>query len=276
VQSDIHRGIAITLTRQKDFRGAAAQYLQGHEIMASLAQRDPANVRLRHRLSQSHGNIADAFAAAGEVDKAQEHLRQAVALEEVLMKQVPSRSPINFADRLKALADLVRSKGDYVEAIKHYEEALRLIEPLVAQNPNDQLAHRRLGIYLSHIGACRLKLGETKAAEKSLRKMLQLREELRAAERESPTFQSDLAFAYCLMGDLSAQRATATEAERATHWREARDWYQKGLELFLNLRQRGLLNGGPAAKPEEVQREIAKCDAAIVQLQKSVTVAPHQ
>jgi tetratricopeptide (TPR) repeat protein len=271
VQSDIHRGIAITLTRQKDFRRAAEQYLQGHEIMASLAQRDPANVRLRHRLSQSHGNIADVFAAAGDVDKAHEHLRQAVALEELLMTQVPSRFPINFADRLKALADLVRTKGDYVEAIKHYEGALRLMEPMVVQNPNDPLARRRLGVYLGHIGACRLKLGETEAAEESLRKMLQLREELRAADRESPTFQSDLAFAYCLMGDLSAQQASAAEAERLTHWREARGWYQKGLELFQNLRQRGLLSGGPAAKPEEVIREIAKCDAALAQLQTGST-----
>ncbi len=187
VQSDIHRGIAITLTRKKDFPGALEHYQRGHEIMASLSQLDPANIRLLHRLSQSHGNIADAFALVNDNAQAQNHLRQAVAMEETLIAKVPSRSPISLADRLKALADTVRSNGNYQDALNYYEQALRVMEPMVAQPPTDKLARRRLGIYHAYIGLCQLKLGKTEAAKEPLNLMLQVREELRAADRGKPT-----------------------------------------------------------------------------------------
>lgn len=269
VQSDIYRGMALTLTRRKDFRRALGNYQQGHEIIASLAQLDPANIRLLDRLSTSHVNIAEVFLQLGDTGNALTHYRRAVELEERLHTQIPSRLPLLLADRLKVLADLLRAQGAYQEARAQYERAMRLVEPLVAQNPQNILARRRLGIYLVHIGTCQLKLGETGATQETLQAMLRLREELYQEDPENPSLQSDLAYGYCALGDWHAHLATTVAADSLTHWRAALAFYQRGLPLFLVLRDRGQLIGGTAAKPTGVIQDIAKCEAAIARLSRN-------
>jgi hypothetical protein len=49
-------------------------------------------------------------------------------------------------------------------------------------------------------------------------------------------------------------------AEQIEHWREARSWYLKSLEIWLELRRQGKLAGDEVARPEGVPMEIARCD----------------
>lgn len=59
---------------------------------------------------------------------------------------------------------------------------------------------------------------------------------------------------------LAESRKTAPAEERE-HWHAARRMYQQSLDIWEDLRNRGTLAGDAAARPEQVTREIVKCDA---------------
>ncbi len=47
------------------------------------------------------------------------------------------------------------------------------------------------------------------------------------------------------------------------HWREARDSYQKSLDIWQSMRDKGSLSGADKNKPDETANELAKCVAAL-------------
>jgi hypothetical protein len=70
---------------------------------------------------------------------------------------------------------------------------------------------------------------------------------------------SDLAEA---QATLAASQATPTE-QRGERWRSARNLYGKSLEIWLDLQQRKTLGQPDGGKPEEVSRQIARCEEAL-------------
>ena len=49
------------------------------------------------------------------------------------------------------------------------------------------------------------------------------------------------------------------------HWQEARNWYQKSLDIWQDLRNHGTLTKPDTDKPDEVTREIAQLDHLLKQ-----------
>ena len=72
--------------------------------------------------------------------------------------------------------------------------------------------------------------------------------------------------AYIYLGEAYAELATSKNAatiEQREHWRAARNMYGRSLEIWQGLQKRGILSVPDAGKPEEVARDIAKCDAVL-------------
>ena len=61
--------------------------------------------------------------------------------------------------------------------------------------------------------------------------------------------------------------AKLTPAEQREHWRSARDLYAQSLEIWRDMQKRGTLTAEVAGMPQETEREIARCDAALRQLE---------
>ena len=64
------------------------------------------------------------------------------------------------------------------------------------------------------------------------------------------------------MTERLAQAETA-RSNSADDWRQARDWYQKSLDIWQDLKSQGTLRSADASKPEELAKEIARCDAHV-------------
>jgi hypothetical protein len=47
------------------------------------------------------------------------------------------------------------------------------------------------------------------------------------------------------------------------NWRAAKDSYQKSLAIWQDMKSKGTLSGADANKPDEVAREIARCEQAL-------------
>lgn len=53
---------------------------------------------------------------------------------------------------------------------------------------------------------------------------------------------------------------------RLAEWREARTWFQKSMDIWTSLKAGGRFTSVVYGSPEKVQREIARCDAALAKL----------
>jgi hypothetical protein len=60
-----------------------------------------------------------------------------------------------------------------------------------------------------------------------------------------------------------AADARTPVTKRRESWRQAREWYQHSLEQWQGMQAQGKLSSADASRPEEVSREIAKCDVML-------------
>ena len=55
-------------------------------------------------------------------------------------------------------------------------------------------------------------------------------------------------------------------AERREHWHTARDLYARSLAVWQDMQKRGILTAEDRTKPEEIARELERCDASLREL----------
>src|SRR5262249_55248202 len=69
---------------------------------------------------------------------------------------------------------------------------------------------------------------------------------------------------YMHLGQAYAAVATSKNvpsAEQPAHWLAARNMYARSLNIWQDMQKRGILTAEDSAKPKEVAREMARCDA---------------
>ena len=60
-----------------------------------------------------------------------------------------------------------------------------------------------------------------------------------------------------------AAKAGTSNVKQNEQWRAAKDAYQKSLDIYQDMKSKSTLSGADAGKPDELAKEIAKCDAAL-------------
>jgi hypothetical protein len=78
-----------------------------------------------------------------------------------------------------------------------------------------------------------------------------------------------LANGYQGMGNVQLLRAEQAKgrSERQTEcFKEAKDWYQKSLNVWHELNQKGKVTGEEKTTPGEITQKIEQCDAALAKL----------
>ena len=118
------------------------------------------------------------------------------------------------------------------------------------------------------IGEMQARLGERAAALAESSRAIELLDGI-AADPASGTRSSlrgqvymRVAAAYAALGASAKLGA----AERREHWQTARDLYARSLAVWQDMQKRGILTAEDATKPQELAREIERCDAALRRL----------
>ena len=78
-----------------------------------------------------------------------------------------------------------------------------------------------------------------------------------------------VATAYSGLGSTHVALAADTRHNatmRLAEWREARTWFQKSVDIWTKLKAGGKHTSVVYGGPEQVQQEIARCDAALAKL----------
>jgi tetratricopeptide (TPR) repeat protein len=224
------------------------------------------NARYRRLLAIAYQNEGDYGAMLGDNNGALESFRKKLALDERAVAQDPantqSRSDLGYT--CKRIGDLLIATAKYSQALMFDQKALEMWEPLVDKSL------KNLGLMYSisktHAGLCLIqaKLGDRSSA---LTRCGQALSQLDKIEDDPTNTALRTARAEAFSDIASANVALATAAhtsnESVKYWHGAREMYQRSFDIFVDLRRRGIITGVDASKPEEIQREVVKCDAAL-------------
>jgi len=251
-----------------DNAGALENYRKGLAVSESLLASDPGSSRYRRHMWASQSRVANALMRLGDLKGALAEYQKALLFIEALVAADPDDKghahglSVTYVEIGNLLSQMARTSA----AQENYRKALAISENLLASDPSKAETRLDLGrIYLG-FGNVLTTVGDTTRARDYLRKG---QEFFSAAIRSDPkaiTPKEGLAKTYAGIGKLYAGLAlSARSASRDQNekWQAARSNYQKSFDIWQELNSSGRLTGVQTGKPDEITRDIAKCDAAL-------------
>ena len=169
----------------------------------------------------------------------------------------------DFGYSYERIGDLLARSGHYAKALSYYRKALSLYEKVWSIAPRIWRVHYRAVFSRAGIAKMQANLGNKTIALGECSKVSGLLNEIpevpesRLQSGARGQIYMHLAQAYATLGTSGSVAA----AERRNHWRAARNMYTRSLEIWHDMESRGILTGEYTAKPQEAEREIAKCDS---------------
>ncbi|MEP6708277.1 MAG: protein kinase, partial [Pyrinomonadaceae bacterium] len=259
--------IADSFALKDDHASALENHRKALSLQQVLTAADPANATLQRQVAIFIGRVGEDQREVGDFVGSIESERQALAIQ----KQLADADPTNAQIR----ADLASTYTDIGEtflrmnrsdaALENLNRAAAVLTELLAANP-DYIENRRvLALDQHRIGDVLMKKGDTVGALENYRKALPILES-DSVRAERPF---ELATLYQHLGDLHGTLATNAKNlpdKRVESWRDARHRYQQSFDVWVDMRNRGILAGSDAGKPDEISRVIARCDEAIKNL----------
>ena len=260
------------LLSQEKLSEALVEYTQAQQSAKQLFAADPQNQIVHGLAITSLAQVGHALAEAGRSEEALRYLREALEMAD----SDASKSVERHAQQLVIhawIAEAEERSGKFIEASKEYTKCKELIGALIAAGVND---HRMQGFAASanvRLANSLIALGRLDDAGKEYAESLTRLEPLAPANPGDQGILYALAETYTGEGNLSAKRAelVATSSQRLGKLLEARDWYQKSLNIWTTIANpaRLSISGVEATLPDEVSRRLAKCNLEIKALSGS-------
>ena len=246
---------------------ALDQYQQSLSLLQGLHDSDSGDATTRRYLGLIHERIGTMLQQKGQLSEALASYQQSLVIRESFAADYPSNTDArrDLAVAYEKIADILATQGDASRALEHSRKSVGIFEELSAADPNNVNASRSLSISYENIGDVFLRTGDAAAAIDNYQKSLAIRERLSTAGTSNPQLRRDLAKAYSKLGAAYATLAATPStpvSRQIERWRQAQSWYQRSLNLWLDLRNRGLLSGDDVQEPDRVSHELEKSKKA--------------
>jgi tetratricopeptide (TPR) repeat protein len=116
--------------------------------LVKLRNTNPADPAIRLELAGCYGAMAEAAMLAGDVTGADSLSLEALKLLDQLLAEQPDHNEAasRKAAQLGLRAGILRDRGQAAEAMKHFDEGIRMLESLRASSPGDAMATYRLAL----------------------------------------------------------------------------------------------------------------------------------
>jgi serine/threonine protein kinase len=250
-----------------DTRAGLATNQKALAMCAALHEASPISAGYRLLLANAYQNDGDYRALLGDTTGALGSFRRKLVLDEQALEADSAniRATADIAYTSARIGALLAVARDYAPALAHYRRALAMFEKAAAISA--QNLHLRLSAIVTRagLGETQAKLGQRAAAlEEASKAMSQLN-----AIPEDPASTYVSSARGSVYGHVAATHAALAAlndldaVERQEHWRTARGIYVQGLRIWQDMQERGILTGEDASKPQEVIREIARCDESL-------------
>jgi non-specific serine/threonine protein kinase/serine/threonine-protein kinase len=248
--------------------GAAIENSRAAVAMAeALAREDPASAQARRDLGVFHAGMGAALEKGGQPNRALESYRKSLLIHQGLAAANP-----HSVEARRDVLTLYRNVGDALiesgrldQALENHRKGLQIAEELASRNPSNIAARRDVLISYGSVGDVLLRRGDAHGAIDNFRKKALFSEELSARDPLDERFRLDGAYSYAQLGRAHARLASRGLSARK-NLQEARNWLEKSLSVFLDLRQRNVLPRISAGEPDQIARELAASKSALAKL----------
>jgi tetratricopeptide (TPR) repeat protein len=262
-----HNAMALLFLAIGDTQAQLEQNRKGLEIQRALLAAEPGNAHTRRELAVALGNTGSTLLTLKQKPAALPYFQEALTHYETLVaadpKDVSVRRQWAVANRNVAVAV---GAEEPAEALRLFQKATAILAEIVEIDPQNNDFRRQWAFTYLATGRFHGEIEEFEQAVASLSEGLRIEEALVADSPSDVNAHTTLALLYNQLGLTHAKWAAKADLPKAgsnEHWTRAKEAYGKSLAVYQHLKDDGKLSAADAAKPDELAREIAKCDAAM-------------
>lgn len=246
---------------------AALQALErSSEIEQKVAENDPLNVRAQRNAASVLGDIAMAELELQNAPAAQAASQRALSTMEKLAAADASNleAQRDLAD-INVVAGRARmAANDTAAAKEHCRRAIAIYDRLLKTDAVSAELRDLFASTYDLFGDVLAKENNSAGAIEALQHALTLLEQSPANAWSADPRDSSAAAHAKIAGLYEALAAKAESPEdRRRNWLAARAEFRQSLEIYTELKAKGVLVGSEPARIEQISAEIAKCDAAL-------------
>ena len=259
--------LATALLSTGDFEKALENNRRGLEIRQALTNDFPLNADYRRALSVSFYWEGEILSKMGRTREALESYQKDLDIVEKLLSADPTNEVYrgDLAYVLNRVGDMQFELGNAAQAITNYRRAQSIRVEDVKADPTN--IWKRSSLIGTQAKICKA-LAETwqvESAKTECAITLSLMEET-SLEPTNAQDRSLFADTYSDIGDVYstiARRRKVNPDERRKNCKTAREMYERSLQIWQDMQNRGIISNVNAGKPESIIRKIAECDTAL-------------
>jgi serine/threonine protein kinase/tetratricopeptide (TPR) repeat protein len=249
----------------QDPKSALENYQKSAAIRETIVAESPF---VQSRLAGTYGYMADVLWSLGELGEATKFQRRALEITKKLADANPaSVSNREYADEAYYWVGFyLEREGDVSQALVNYRRALADFQAVASADPKEVLTKEYVVRCYKGIGTALVAEGKVTHGLRSIRAALSIAEELPAPENTE-----DVADAYGAMGLAYAHLATepgSSKASSEANWKKSQEAYERSLNNWLAVKDRGALTLFEAGEPDRIKKELAECHAALAGLRR--------
>ncbi len=250
------------LEKTGDFSGALQNYRQAAAILEPIAADPSTNIYVRAYLPANYEGVARMLAETGQIDDGIAMATNALHNVKTLSAANPTNATLSedMAEGYGTLGDIQRKKGHFEAALSSYRSEQSLLHRLSSADANNQQAILNLGFIAANTGEIFMQQGKVSKGLHSVQEAISI---FRAAPGSKNLWiATGLSECYADLGSgyaALAERAVSPR-QKLKYWREARSWYEKGMDVWTDNPKSGGLDAFGRKQAAQISQEIAKCD----------------
>jgi non-specific serine/threonine protein kinase/serine/threonine-protein kinase len=239
------------------------------ELRVALSTENPLNSDYRRALAVSYYNQGEILAKLGRTQEATASYQRDLAIVEALSAADPRNEQYrgDVAYGLIRIGDMLMLSHDAAGALRQYRRSLTMRDADVRADPANLWKRASLIEAHAKIAKALAESGERDAAVAGSARTVAMIDEtvVEPTNVQIRTFFADT------LSDLADAQQTIAAApltavgERRARWTAARALYGRSLDIWLDLRRRGLLSAIDREKPERTTEAMAACDRMLAQ-----------
>lgn len=266
-----HHGTALVWISREDYRMALEPRRKQVQIYEDLLKADPKDLDAQRNLAVAYKYQGGLLERLEERSHARELFRKAIAIDSERL----AANPTNTVTRLDlsysygGMGSVLRAEGALADGLEYYRRALDLRQEVARADPRDATASAAVARAYDSIGKILEEMGKWPGALENYRKALAFHEGLLKVNPTSSVLPDLVAGWHSKIASACVAIASDVKAPRARRiawWQQARSSFGAGLRIWIDLQRQGKLPASRSAEPENVRREIARCDARLAEL----------
>jgi eukaryotic-like serine/threonine-protein kinase len=251
---------------QNDITTSVQHFQKAVAISEGMTRIDPKNARARQDLAIDCGNLADVLSLSAPAQAVELH-RKALGITYELLELTPGE--FLFLRRkayfLRGLAGDLKNLKDHQSALKTALQAREILRELSMRDPSNTQIQRDLYATLNKLGEILIETSNYSDALDNYQRILAMTQKWADARPSDLYARWQLADSYSNFGDYHSVLAVqaSPENESIENWEQARNWYQKSLNVWNNWPKSTSAALFCANNRQRIVQAMARCDSQL-------------